>query len=707
MSPEQIQGQPLDHRSDVFSFGLVLYELLSGRRAFADREPQAIMNAILTRDPPSLSESRGVVTPAVDRILRRCLEKRPSERFQSAHDLAFALQAVADMASVQGVWRPPGFWRRRYVRGAAVVGALALALGLATWWWREHATIDDLEAVPLTSTLGSEFHPALSADGDRVAFVWNGKDGSNFDIYVKQIGTNALLRLTSDPAFDCCPAFSPKEDWIAFIRVSGGRGAVLMVPALGGPERRLGEVETWLASSLSWSPDGEWLAYSDRPAPGKPPAVFMMSKNTLERRQLTEPGPEQVGDGFATFSPDGSEIAFVRFPGMGSQALTFSQLGIVPVGGGPPRIIHQEPQGIEGLAWTPNGRDLLFSGLGKAAPHLYRISAARHNVRPLSGGPSDPHLGGIAEVVGEVSRMLRLSVSANGKLAFSQSRYDTDIWRLDLRAPAGDGARRELIASTQVDESPQYSPDGTRIAFASSRESPRSEIWTCASDGTDCYQLTSMSTPAGTPRWSPDGTRLAFDANVDGQTDVYVVDVASRVTHALTRSPREEAVPSWSRDGRWIYFTSDRAGVWQIFRMPAAGGEVEAVTADGGFAAIESVDGTELYYTKDSQRGLWKRSLAGGPEVKINETLRCWGYWTPAREGIYFIDTETHSMPEIRLLHPQNGAVETVAALSSEPACAESDLAVSPDGRTLLYVKAIRESDLMLADLGVRRSTSR
>jgi Tol biopolymer transport system component len=692
MAPEVVLGRAPSVQSDVYSLGVLLYYLLTGTypvyagglTGLRELHRRQHHRAGTRRFVAALLELRPEVPRPLAEAVARALEPA-ARRFATARELQAALEAAGDARP-----RAPRVPVWAVVAASAALGA-ALAYGVV----RSHARKSTLEpglpsaetseAVPLTSAPGSEFHPALSAMGDRVAFVWDGDERGNYDIYVKQVDGSTMLRLTHDPAFDCCPAFSPDGKSISFIRVSGNRGVILQVPALGGPERRLVEIETWTASALGWSPDGESLVYSDMTTSGRQ-AIFRISTRTLARRQLTEPGAESLGDGFAQISPDGRSVAFARIDGESGQD---ADLAVVPIEGGRPRLLHREAHGIRGLDWTPDG-DVVFWGLRENPAHLFRIHASGGAAVAL-GHVLGAHAQGGSQTLDDVGRALRLSISRTGRIAFTQSQYDTDIWQVDPLAPLAQRHGRPLIASTRIDEAPQYSPDGRRIAFSSERSSPRPQIWTCASDGTDCFQLTSLASTGGSPRWSPDGQRIAFDAFVDDRSAVFVVDVATRVVTQLTHEG-EYGVPSWTHDGRSLYVSSKVDRRWELFRMPAEGGPAVQVTHAGAVGGSESKDGRTLYYTGE-EGGLWSMPLPSGPETKLLDAPRCWGYWAEAPQGLYFLDGS-----EIRLRR-SSGHIDDVMPLGGEPACAESGLAASPDGKSLLYVVAKKESDLMMVDL--------
>jgi len=696
MSPEQAQGMPVDHRSDIFSFGAVLYEMLAGRRAFGGPTAPAILGAVIGREPPTLTHA----PPAVRRIVERCLEKNPAQRFQSAHDLALSLRVAADAVTAPAVRHPV----LRWALGAALLAAVGIAgprlfrSRAAPASARDPAPASPMESMLLTSDLGRELEPALARDGQRVTFVWDGPQADNFDLYTKVIGAETALRLTTHPAHDGSPAWSPDGRWIAFIRVEGSRGTLLLIPSTGGPERKLRDISPWFGSSVSFSPDGRWIALSERPAPGKPFGVVLLATDTRETRVLTRPGASLAGDAFPTFSPDGQTLAFARVRGVGA-ALHFATLSVVPTSGGETRALVREDHVVGGVDWTRDGSEIVFSAdRGGEGPRLWRVPVAGGEVVRAVGQefPISNLLG--AEALTQVSRFFRFSVAFGAdRLAYAHSQYHTDIWRLDV-ASAHPAAPRPFAASTQIDEAPQFSPDGRRVAFSSTRGSKSSQIWVCDVDGRGCAQITTFKAACGTPRWSPDSQRLAFDAGETGQSEIFVVDVATGVWRQFTFDKATDVVPSWSRDGASIYFSSDCSGAFQVWRMPVAGGPAVPITTEGGFAAFESPDGGEVYFTRYEKPGLWAMPARGGPERSVLDQPACWGYWALAPHGVFILDSAGPRGPRIALHRWGAARLEDVADAPAAPACGESGLALSLDGRTLLYVGTTRESDIVMID---------
>jgi Tol biopolymer transport system component/DNA-binding winged helix-turn-helix (wHTH) protein len=606
---------------------------------------------------------------------------------------------------------PPTRSRAWLIASAA---ALVLAVGITSWllWFRKQGASAALHVVPATTYPGRETTPTLSPDGSQIAFSWDGEKGNNLDIYVKLVGENRALRLTSDPRSEFSPVWSPDGRRIAFCRGGESDSEIVLIPALGGPARILanlpkqvdpehpGRPLTWFGensdsdSQLAWFPDGQFLAVVARKYRGGPNTIFLLSVDDGEMQPLTSPPDRSWGDGSPSISPDGRRLAFtrslVKYPGP-------AHLYVLPLSarkapaGKPQQVTPKETDlALLGLAWTSDGRRLVFP----AARGLWTVTLDGRVPTPLAlpaYNPSYP------------------AISAKGnQLVFVDSSEDTDIWRVNgpafthnksARAPS---APTRLISSTRMDTNPQYSPDGSRIAFTSSR-SGAVEIWVCDSDGSNPVQLTDqkdLKAEGGTPRWSPDGHYLAFDSTKSGSADIYVVSAQGGPVRHITSESSDEDMPSWSHDGKWIYFESDRSGVFQIWKVPFAGGTAIQVTNNGGADAFESRDGKFVYYTKWEQRGIWRKPVEGGPDTLIinNGTTLHWGLFD---EGTCLIDLDTAAGPTISCLDFGSNKATTVSRLPKNTRINENgpSFSVSHDGRWVLYVTVEREeSDIMMVD---------
>jgi Tol biopolymer transport system component/DNA-binding winged helix-turn-helix (wHTH) protein len=556
-----------------------------------------------------------------------------------------------------------------------------------------------LNVVPLTTYSGRESQPAFSPDGNQIAFVWSGAKDDNTDVYVRLVDGGNWVRLTDDPGDDVNPVWSPDGRTIAFYRSSPDGDGIFLVPALGGAERKLADVwanrfgfgsHTW----IHWSPDGKWLVVSDKTSAEEPFSLFLLSPETGEKRRVTSPPASVVGDCSPAFSPDGKQLAFVRV----ISALV-GEVYLASVNGGEPKRLTFDGAGVSNLAWAPNGREIVFGSRHGGKNRLFRI--------PVEGG-------GAEWLAATGSDAQYPAFSRDGsRLAWRQNTSDEDIFRLALKSGSENfPPLTSLIVSTAFDASPRYSPDGKRIAFVSNR-SGSDEIWVCDSDGENPVRLTSFRGPlAGSPSWSPDGKQVVFDSRPEGNADIYVVSAEGGQPRRLTADPAEDIVPSWSRDGRWIYFTSNRfaesksaegrGGRLQIWKMPADGGEAVQMTRQGGFEPMDSPDGRWIYFTQDrGSSSIWRMPTAGGAETPLFDfhQKNYSRVWTVTGEGVYFAVASSNTQSTIKFFNFSTEAEKTVAEIDRVIPGSVSGLTISPDGRWLLFpLFARRGSDLMMIE---------
>lgn len=540
----------------------------------------------------------------------------------------------------------------------------------------------------LTTYPHLESQPCFSPDGKQVAFTWGGPSKDNTDIYVKFVGAENALRLTVSPALDLAPAWSPDGKQIAFLRAAPhsvdpvtGRGnyAVHVISPLGGDERRLADVPGAIGNSLSWSPDGKWLALA-RP-PGEAAGVFLLPAAGGEPRQITSPRAP-VSDRLPVFSPDGTHLAYVRCTSTWACDLYLQETDSANAPQGDSRRITQQHSYIMGVTWV--GDSLVYSGSLSMAnlPYLWRAGA---------DGIGDPQR---LEIAG-VGALFPVFSPAAGRLAFVRMHRNRDIWQY-----GSDGSHNILVTSSLDEVTPQFSPNGEKIAFSSSRSGDAFEIWVMNADGSNPVQLTNkVGRFHGSPRWSPDGRWIAFDSQPpDGKQDIYVIDATGGRPRKLDLGPYQNALPSWSRDGMWIYYVSNRTGSHEIWRVRASGGQPVQITDNGGHNAMESVDGKTLYYAKEnSGTPIFARSLAGGPERKIIDYHGLTRDFPVFEDGIYY-GGRADLKGKVPLLFYQfsTGASRPVASLDPH---VHFGLTVSPDRKTILYTRSLSSGgDLMLIE---------
>jgi Tol biopolymer transport system component len=528
--------------------------------------------------------------------------------------------------------------------------------------------------------------------------MWGGPADENWDIYVKALGPRTRpIRLTEHPSEDQVPVWSPDGRLIAFRRVNDQGWAIYTVPALGGQERKLTDVGPspvwgqWQSQEgpvpgLAWSPDGKWLALAEEASKGEPVRIVRLDLETLHKQRLTSPPEGTLGDAQLALSPDGKYLAFVRR----RYVVDPGELWVQPTDGGEARRLISAgfcslSPGYFGLAWTPDGSEVIFTAITTDRPRMFRV----------------PRAGGVPQPVAGIGREARFPSIRGRRMVYEEwALPPLEIWRIPGRHAIPGQAPEALIVSSPGDNCPAFSPDDRRIAFASLR-GRTTNIWVCDSDGSNPIQLTDLTRETGMPRWSPDGHWIAFDSVAAGESDIYVIGAEGGLPRRLTPAPSIDYNPSWSRDGRWIYFSSDRGGSRQVWKVAADAGRAIQVTQKGGFDAAESWDGRYIYYSKDFHSGVWRMPVSGGEETAIVSGPLSIKGWALARGGVYFAEATTFGARSrdyaIRYLDLASGQV-TELFRKKGPFRYES-LSVSSDERWILHAEQPEpRSELMLVE---------
>ncbi|HWQ52189.1 MAG TPA: winged helix-turn-helix domain-containing protein [Bryobacteraceae bacterium] len=581
--------------------------------------------------------------------------------------------------------------RRRLVYVLAGLGVLALLLGSAWWFiWGGGRTAQPLQpATALTSYVGQVGHPTYSPDGRKIAFHWNGKDQSGFDIYVRALGSEQLLQLTASPADDRFPAWSPDGRDVAFVRnLPNNQAAIMLVPAPGGPEREVAVIPGTQVP-VSWSPDGKWIAYSVSfpdyvRTTGERAGIFAVSLETRQSVRITTPGSRFLGDGYPAFSPDGRTLAFFRMSSFGASDLHVVDIDRALRPTGEPRKLTFDARSAQNPAWTPDGKEIIFVSDRGGSHSVWKVRA--------SGG-APVSLGGESALEPAISPSGRQVIYARQRLIDNLARVEL----CGLGCPPG--PERRLTRSARLARNPSISPDGRRIVFESQR-SGHDEIWVCDGDGSNQRQLTFFRGPAtGTPRWSPDSRQIVFDSRVDGKGQLFIMDAEGGTPRQITGEPVEHIVPSWSQDGAFVYYASNRTGEFQVWKRPVNGGAPTQVTTQGGFYAIEGRDGRFVYYSKGIVRtSVWKVPAGGGQESLVVESLSHSQDFSVSQNGIYFVPSS--SVTNTVSIYFYDFATRNLRLALTTDGIRLSGLSVPADARSIVYSKReSAESDLMLVQL--------
>jgi len=394
-------------------------------------------------------------------------------------------------------------------------------------------------------------------------------------------------------------------------------------------------------------------------------------------------------DSNPAISPDGRSLIFRRNIAFDGGELYWLPLGKDLTTGGEAKRLTPASLNAYHPTWMPDGKEILFSANGS----LWRMAVSGRNP-----GDSPPAR---LSYVGEDGLMPVVSRPQPGRparLVYARSFSDWNIWRIETSAP-GAPASSPLVAaisSTRMDNIAQFSPDGRRVAFQSTR-SGDSEIWLADPDGSNAVQLTSLGALTMAPRWSPDGRLIVFESNTDGQSDIYVISAEGGKARRLTTHPANDLAGSFSRDGQWIYFSSDRTGEYQIWKMPASGGEAFPFTRNGGWVALESLDGAYVYYTESpgtKPSAMWRVPTSGGQPIKVLDGVVMRAF-DVLEKGIYYIDRPS-AEARLQFFDFNSGQSKTVARNLGD---VRWGLTASSDGRTILYSRMDSSvDDLMLVE---------
>ena len=575
--------------------------------------------------------------------------------------------------------------KKHWLSAGVALAVLVSALGLLASWFLPLGAPSAAATLLVTTLQGEERDPALSPDGQAVAFAWEEdlSNGDNYNLYVKHLNAPTPVQLTASGADDRRPTWAPDGQALAFIRLYRGQCGLFVMTLAERREQKLtncaatnGDLPT-----LAWSPDGTWLAYTDRASALEPYRIFLFSIATNERRVLTSPALSTFGDYFLAFSPDGKQLAFSRT----GTSVHHSQIHVIAIQDEKTRLLIDGPQYISGLTWV--GKHLIFSSKREGKQGLWRV--------PVSGGTP--------EWLGYENARMPSASSKEPALVYVKASYEVNIWRVaNSTVEASTSSPVPFLQSTQWDANIDVSPDGSRTVFVSTRTG-QSELWMTDQTGTNAVQLTAFGENAVKhPRWSPEGHEIAFEVHADTGYQLWVIDAEHREQRLLVEGTDWHVAPNWSRDGRWVYFGSRRGWMMQIWKVAREGGEPVLVTQEGGYMAIESPEGGYLYYVRPETRPcIWRRPLAGGPESCVVRTLYSsdWRSWTIQENGLYFFQRFSQEGPVIGFFDFATEEISYVATIAKEVP-PSSGLTISPDERWIYYSQMDkREGDIVLLQL--------
>jgi Tol biopolymer transport system component len=551
-----------------------------------------------------------------------------------------------------------------------------LLLATALFWQKGRTSRPNYSSVvvtPFTSLPGQEVAPTFSPDGSQIAFAWSSHVDGGFDLYVKAIGSERMIKLTDHPSHWVSPAWSPDGTQIAFARWSQNDGGVFVVPALGGPERKLADGTFWYEPfmQISWSPDSKSLGYWSTGENGS--HISILDLDTLRSRMIN-PDLHCWDMASPSFSPDGTRLAFVCT----SSIAVYGVYEVVLADDSIRRLASMMGY-FRGLTWSADGTRIVFSNDSGDGGSLWQVDLDG-KVMKLPFGEE-----GTAPSAAE----------KGGSLAYVRGSQTIDIWRLDLHAPQPEESATKLIYSTRIQRVPQYSPDGKKIVFESNRSGAH-EIWMADVDGSNLIRLTSFNGPqTGSPSWCSDGRRIVFDSRASGLSAIYIEDINGQVPKQVSSDIQNLALPTWSGDCQWL-FASD--GHEDLYRIPSQGGRAIRISNKGSWFSLvrnasvffDVSDGTRIAIWSQPVHGGEAESLKGMPELNADQS------WTATEHGIYYTSFSSKTST-VSYYDFANRTIHRLCTLPQSPTPG-GGISVSPDGHWLLFTQTDdAQSDIMIA----------
>jgi eukaryotic-like serine/threonine-protein kinase len=603
MSPEQVRAKELDARTDLFSFGAVLYEMCTGTQPFRGESSGVVFDAILNRAPLPPLRRNPDLPPRLGEIINKALEKDRNLRYQHSSEIRTDLQRLkrdtesARVEVAQAATRP--WWRSpwRVLAAACGIAVVAVLLVIGTRW-KGSGTALHTTLSQVTFAGGIEEYPAWSPDGK--ALLYTGDVGKIRKIFRKDLGSGHDTQLTHGDFDELQPRWSPDGRQVAFVRAHqpGVRlqpgdvfgefqdGDVWVLDLTPGEESKL--VEN--AFNPAYSPDGQRIAVDASWA--GPRRIWLLDRQGHNPQQVTTDTSEEVAHVAPRWSPDGRKIVF--------QSLARTKFDI--------RTVNLDSKQMNWVtndfftnirpSWSTSGRFIYFSSYRSGGINIWRA--------PVRGDGTVS--GSLQQVTTGAGQDVEVAVSPDSKrLAYATLRQNADIWRLPVSPQTGltNGTPEAVISTTREDSRGAWSPDGTIIAFNSDRAGDMN-IWLFTLSDSSTRQLTTGHGGDFQPNWSPDEKKIVFFSSRSGSPNIWEVEIATGALKHLTSNSGVNVNPFYSPDGKLIAYQSDQSGRLGVWVMNADGSNPRQLTNVG-------IMGHFMRWTADSAAVVFRCTCSGKP----------------------------------------------------------------------------------------------